>query len=95
MDKIAACIDEFNKYRSPEAHASMLAFDGKRITVKFTGHFCKSCGFHDYFDDLNIIFTDNAVKTSIGKVQEMEDGAVVEFLFENEKSNQMRPESQA
>ncbi len=83
MDKIAECIDEFNKYRSPEANATLLAFDGKRITVQFKGHFCKSCGFYDYFDDLKLIFEDKGLPISNLNVAENEDGAVVEFVREN------------
>ena len=80
MDKIAYCIDEFNKYRSPEAHAEMLAFDGNKITVRFTGHFCKRCGFYDYFDDLKFIFENNGIPIANMNISEVQDGAVVEFL---------------
>jgi len=82
-EKILDSIEEFNKYRAPEAKANLICFDGLVIRVEFRGPFCASCGFYDYFDDLRIIFEDMGLKTEIARIEETEDGAVVDFKLEN------------
>lgn len=52
--KIRAAIEEFNKYRSPEAVAKLIDASGDLAIVKFSGPFCRGCGLYDYFDDLKI-----------------------------------------
>jgi len=73
-------IDEFNELRSPKATAELISDKKKGFEIKFTGSFCKTCGFYDYFDDLRIILEDNGLKTKIGKIKEIEEGAIVKFM---------------
>ena len=77
--KVEKAIEEFNKYRSPESTAKLMDFEGKSFHVEFTGVFCQTCGFYDYFEDLRIMLEEAGLKTRIGKVEEMERGATVEF----------------
>lgn len=82
-EKIQAAIEKFNKYRSPEAVAKLLSFAEKSKTLKieFTGSFCRSCGFHDYFDDFKIEMENVDLKVEIRKIKETEQGGVVEFAI--------------
>lgn len=83
IEKILESIEEYNKYRSPEANAKLISFDNLIIYVEFTGPFCRTCGFYDYFDDLRIIFEEMGLKTEIIFIEETEDGAVVGFKLKN------------
>ena len=51
-------IEEFNKFRSPEAKAELLYIRGNVIVVKMSGTYCRSCGVYDYFEDLLWEFKD-------------------------------------
>ncbi len=64
-------IDEYNKYRSPEAKAELLRITEDTIIVKFTGTYCRTCGIYDYFEDLIYDLLDRAnLKFRILKVKE-------------------------
>ena len=77
--KVIEAIRDFNKYRSPEANAKLIKFDKKKIVVDFTGTFCRTCGFYDYFDDLKIFLEEKGVKSKISMIEEKENGAKVIF----------------
>ena len=47
-------ITQYKKYRSPEVTAAVLSLNEKFFEIKFSGPFCRTCGFHDYFDDLRV-----------------------------------------
>jgi len=76
---IAKAIEEFNKYRSPEATAKLISLGKKSFRVEFTGSFCKTCGFYDYFEDFRLILEEKGMKTETGKINETEEGAKVKF----------------
>lgn len=76
IDKV---VKEYNKYRSPEATASVNSIDGKLFKIKFTGPFCHTCGHHDYFDDFKVFLDEVGSKSKIGKIKEIDKGAVVKF----------------
>ena len=78
-EKIEKAIDEFNKYRSPEAVAKLLSVGKKSFKIEFTGPFCRSCGFYDYFDDLKIFLEENELETKIEKIKETDEGGIVQF----------------
>jgi len=78
-EKIAKAIEEFNRYRSPEAKARLVSLNKKSFKIEFTGSFCRTCGFHDYFDDFKIFLEELELKVEIGKIKEIDEGAVVEF----------------
>ncbi len=69
----------FNRYRSPEAVAKILSVHDLKIAVEFTGHFCRTCGFYDYFDDFAIFLEEEGIHSEIKEVKEKEDGAIVLF----------------
>jgi hypothetical protein len=78
-NKVIEAIRDFNKYRSPEATAKLLKFDKKEIVVDFSGTFCRTCGFYDYFDDLKIFLEEKGVKSKVSKIEGKENGAIVIF----------------
>ena len=72
-------VEEFNRYRAPEAKAELLSVNDCGFTVRFSGPFCYTCGFYDYFDDLRVILEENGLNTEIVRIVEIDEGAVVEF----------------
>ncbi|MFB0562406.1 MAG: hypothetical protein ACETWM_14470 [Candidatus Lokiarchaeia archaeon] len=78
---IEEVIKDYNKYRSPEVTARVVSTDVKSLKIEFTGSYCHTCGFYDYFDDFRYKLQDMGVKSSIEEVEETEDGAVVTFLM--------------
>ena len=81
--KVNVAIRKFNKYRSPEAKAKLLRLDDKEIVVDFTGTFCQTCGFYDYFDDFRIFLEEIGIKTKIIEINKKIDGATVIFCPKN------------
>lgn len=77
---IDRAISNFNRLRSPEAHAEFIGFDNNELYVRFTGVFCQSCGVLDYFEDL-IFELDDRSPISL---------AVVDFEAEDELTYQVR-----
>lgn len=71
---------EYNKYRSPEVTANIVLVDEKSIKIEFTGPYCVTCGFYDYFDDFRYTLEDLGIKSSMDEIIETEKGAVVTFL---------------
>jgi len=70
---------KFNKYRSPEAKAKLLRLEEKEVVVDFTGTFCRTCGYYDYFDDLKIFLEERGIRAKILEIKEKIDGATVSF----------------
>lgn len=80
MKKIVIdAIKEYNKYRAPEAVARLFEWKRNKVKIKFEGPFCKSCGFYDYFDDFKILLKDRNINVRVGRIKEIENGAIVEF----------------
>jgi len=48
---VKQAIEEYNRYRSPEAKASLVEMGNRKLTIDFEGSFCRSCGVSDYFED--------------------------------------------
>lgn len=80
-ERIREAIEEFNRYRSPEATAKLLSLEKDRFRVRFTGIFCRTCGFHDYFDDFVIFLEERDLKSRISGIKEIGKGAEVDFLI--------------
>jgi len=83
----------FNKYRSPEVVAELTSLeqDGRRFVVRFTGSFCRTCGFYDYFEDLIYdLLDESCIKARIVDVKEdwqSEDFKVTYQMEEPEPEN--------
>lgn len=48
---VSRAITVYNKYRSPGATAKLVEAEKDGFIIKFEGHFCKSCGVTEYFED--------------------------------------------
>lgn len=76
---VLRAIKEYNKYRSPEVTAELLSMGRDTFEVRFTGPFCYSCGYYDYFEDLRLELEELGLRTKIVEVREIVEGAVVRF----------------
>ncbi|MEZ0345576.1 MAG: hypothetical protein ABWK01_03415 [Infirmifilum sp.] len=72
-------LDEFNRYHGVEAKARVIRVEGETFTVEFTGSFCVTCGFYDYFEDFAILLSHRGFNVGIVRVEESEEGAVVQY----------------
>ncbi|MFB0502859.1 MAG: hypothetical protein ACETWE_03410 [Candidatus Bathyarchaeia archaeon] len=79
---IEDAIREYNKHRSPEAKARIAFAKDDRLKVEFTGSFCSTCGYYDYFDDLKTLLEEKGLRNDITNIDETDEGAVVEFSLE-------------
>jgi hypothetical protein len=82
-ENIVKAVNEFNKYRAPEAEAKYLSLNEESFEIEFTGPFCRSCGFYDYFDDFKIFLEELGSKADISKIEEIKSGAFVAFKITN------------
>jgi len=51
--------------------------------MEFTGTFCYTCGFHDYFEDYQVLLEEKGLKTKITEIEETDEGAFVKFELTN------------
>ncbi|MFO7837395.1 MAG: hypothetical protein R6V83_12185 [Candidatus Thorarchaeota archaeon] len=73
-------IKEYNKYRVPEVEAKLVSFQDESLIIRFSGSFCKTCGYYDYFDDFRFLLEhEYGLTAEIQQIQETSEGGVVEF----------------
>ena len=48
---IRRAVEEYNRYRSPEAVARVLEFKEGSVLIEFSGTFCETCGVYDWLED--------------------------------------------
>lgn len=77
INAIKRAVERFNFLRSPEAKAEMLELKNDLLKVEFTGNFCRTCGFYDYFEDLRLNIMGEGIDAETVEIDEFEDGAVV------------------
>ncbi len=70
---------EYNRYRSPEATAEVLEVRRDGFTVRFTGSFCRTCGFYDYFEDFLVFLEEHGRQADVEAIEEVPGGADVVF----------------
>ncbi len=51
---VVRALTEFNKLHGSEAVAELVKLEDPSIVIELSGPFCRSCGIHDYFDDLKL-----------------------------------------
>lgn len=73
-------IDIYNRFRCPEACASIAMVIGDRVWVRFKGHFCLTCGVYDWLEDLRYILEDLGVYSEIERVLEPEEDGLNELV---------------
>lgn len=73
-------VEEYNKYRAPEAEAQLIRVEGEEFAVRLRGPFCHTCGFYDYIDDLLMELRGAGVDAEVVEVvEEAPEGATVVF----------------
>jgi superoxide reductase len=85
VEAVRKAVERFNELRGRESSARILEISGESIVVEFTGNFCRTCGFYDYFEDLRILMEDYNVRTSIKVIEEFEDGSIVTYSIERDR----------
>lgn len=83
-------LEEYNRFRTPEVRATLKHLSRDRFTVDFRGTFCVTCGFYDYFDDLKYELLDRGLVVDVEKINEVEDGAIVEFSIKQFKKENIK-----
>ena len=77
---IENAIREYNKYHSPEAKTKLISMSDKSFKIEFTGSFCHTCGFYDYFDDYKILLKEKGLNVTVTEIIETDEGAAVTFV---------------
>ena len=71
---------EFNRIRTYEVEARVVEYIDGGFKVFFSGSFCHTCGYYDYFEDLLYLLLDDfGVETEITDVSQEEEGDYVSF----------------
>ena len=63
-------LNEYNKYRYPEAKARILNFKDDELVVKIEGSYVITCGLYDWLEDLIYILEKFNINASIAKIEE-------------------------
>ena len=71
------CMEEYNKYHSPEAKVEIIKIEKNKIILKFSGHYCFTCGAYDYFEDFVYLLKENMIESKIVKVYESVEGEII------------------
>lgn len=58
---ILETIEEYNRYRIPEAKARLVSLAGNKFKIEFTGSLCYTCGFYDYFEDCKVLLEEKGL----------------------------------
>lgn len=70
---VRRAIEQYNRYRAPEAVAKLVAIRGDEVIVRFEGSFCRTCGINDWVEDFKYVLEDMGVESDLVKVIEPED----------------------
>ena len=77
---LKVAIPEFNRIRVPEVEATPKEITDDGFTVFFSGSFCTTCGYYDYFEDLlYLLMDDYNLKTEIVEIKQENEGDYVRF----------------
>lgn len=77
---IEAAINEYNKYRVNLVKAEVKELDESSLHVFFDGSFCETCGYYDYYEDLQVLLEDEyGLKSEITGITHLEKGDIVRF----------------
>ena len=85
-ETLESAISEYNRYRVNLVQAELREYSESCFRVFFDGSFCETCGYYDYYDDLQVLLEDEyEVKSRISSVEHLGKGDLVSFelLFED------------
>ena len=85
-EKIEAAILEYNRYRVYLVQAELRELDEPGFSVFFDGSFCETCGYYDYYEDLQVLLEDEyGINSRIVDITHLEKGDLVRFsLFSDD-----------
>ena len=86
LELINASILEYNQYRVNLVEAELKELDETSFSVFFDGSFCETCGYYDYYEDLQVLLEDEyGVNSRIIEINHIEKGDLVRFkLFSDD-----------
>jgi hypothetical protein len=77
---LTEALPEFNRIRVPEVEATVKEVSEDGFSEFFSGSFCHTCGYYDYFEDLlYLLLDDYGLDTKIVGIEQMEDGDYVRY----------------
>lgn len=76
-------IEQYNRYRYPEAEAKLVKIENDMIVVEFRGPFRFTCGVIDWIEDLRYELEDLGVKVKLVKVEDKGDTLISYFKLES------------
>lgn len=81
-ETLKVAIPEFNRIRVPEVEANPVEVNDEGFTAFFSGTFCTTCGYYDYFEDLlYLLLDDYGVHTKISAVEHRDEGDYVKYAI--------------
>lgn len=83
---LRSCVSEYNRYHSPEARVEIIEIWKNKVILKFSGHYCFTCGVYDYFEDLVHLLDERGINSKIVKVYEDGEGDIVEIEISTGKN---------
>lgn len=79
-ETLKKALPEFNRIRVPEVNATVTEVSEDGFTALFSGSFCSTCGYYDYFEDLlYLLLDDYGVHTKISEIEHEDEGDYVKY----------------
>lgn len=79
-EKLDSAIAEYNRIRVNLVEAELRECSGAGFIVFYDGSFCETCGYYDYYEDLQVLLEDEyGVKSEISEINHLEKGDLVRF----------------
>lgn len=70
---VERAIEEYNKYRSPEATARLVKLENGEVVIVFEGSFCETCGVNEWVVDMEYVMKDLGIDAELRTIEEPED----------------------
>ena len=87
---LKVAIPEFNRIRIPEVEATPKEINADGFTVFFSGSFCTTCGYYDYFEDLlYLLLDDYGLNTAIRGIEQKDEGDYVRYDIISPEENHL------
>ena len=80
VSRVQNAISEYNRYRVNLVVAKLMEETKTSLLIYFDGSFCETCGYSDYYEDLQVLLEDEYdIKTRIAEIEHRENGDYVTF----------------
>ncbi len=87
---VVKAVEQYNKYRSPEATAEIVSVRDDVVEIDFRGPFCYTCGVLDWIEDLIYEALDLGLKLKIINIKDVSnDVKRVMFKIESPESSRV------